>query len=82
MKLLEEKENVPLFISREQKRGRCTGGFKDTIAGTGMEFVDAYSANGSIETACQIAEDLMTSTPDIAAISCFDGSTPRTWNGH
>ncbi len=51
-------------------------GFKDTIAGTGMEFVDAYSANGSIETACQIAEDLMTSTPDIAAISCFDGSTP------
>lgn len=52
-------------------------GFKSVIAKyPGLKLIDAYSAQGSIETATQKTEDLITANPDIAAISCFDGSTP------
>ena len=52
-------------------------GYKETMAEyPEIELIDAYSAEGSIETATQITTDVITANPDIAAISCFDGSTP------
>lgn len=77
-KLIGEKGKVAgLLVVGLDIYDYCAQGYKDELAKyPGIELLGIFHDEADAEVAARITTDLITANPDIAGISCFDGTSP------